>query len=58
MAFSKKKADARKDWLLGYDDTVFVDHTQETLNYSDFVHKELIQFSMADNLRCFTMAAS
>jgi len=51
MAFSKKKADARKDWLNSYDHDAFIDHTQETINYSDFVHKELVQFSVADNMR-------
>jgi DNA topoisomerase-2 len=51
MAFSKKKADARKDWLNTYDAKAFVDHTAESLNYSDFIHKELVHFSNADNAR-------
>jgi len=51
MAFAKDKVNERKDWLNNYDSEVFVDHSLETLDYSDFVHKELIQFSMADNER-------
>ena len=52
MAFNKKLADTRKDWLTTYDPvTTFVDHSQETLRYKDFVNKELILFSVADCLR-------
>ena len=51
LAFNKKKADDRKQWLTTYDPEVGVDHNQKTLRYYDFVHKELIQFSYYDNLR-------
>ena len=52
LAFSKAQADARKAWLRTYDPvTTFVDHSQPTLRYRDFVNKELILFSVADCAR-------
>lgn len=51
MAFNKKKADLRKDWLQAYNPKLYVDHTIKELRYYDFIHKELIHFSNADNLR-------
>jgi len=45
LAFNKKLADKRKEWLAGYQPGVFVDHSQKTLRYKDFVDKELILFS-------------
>ena len=50
-AFSKNMADARKEWLRGYDPNVFVDHSSATISYSDFIDRELIHFSNADNVR-------
>jgi len=51
LAFNKKKADLRKDWLSNYDPKIFVDHNQKDLRLNDFIYKELIHFSNADNLR-------
>src|SRR3984957_7763624 len=51
LAFSKKKADARKVWLGNFLPGTYLDHSMKTLSYNDFVNKELILFSMADNLR-------
>lgn len=51
LAFSKKKADARKTWLGNFVPGTYLDHSTKTLTYDDFVNKELILFSMADNLR-------
>ena len=52
MAFNKKFADKRKEWLETYDPvTTFVDHSVDRLRYKDFVNKELILFSVADCLR-------
>lgn len=48
MAFSKKKVEQRKDWLKNFVPGTFLDHSQEQISYSDFVHKELILFSRAD----------
>lgn len=51
LAFSKKKADARKEWLGNFIPGTYLDITGGTISYTDFVQKELILFSMADNMR-------
>jgi DNA topoisomerase-2 len=51
LAFSKKKADARKEWLREFVPGNHLDLTGHKISYDDFVNKELILFSMADNLR-------
>ncbi|KAF1977580.1 type II DNA topoisomerase [Bimuria novae-zelandiae CBS 107.79] len=51
LAFSKKKADARKEWLREFVPGNHLDLTTKEITYDDFVNKELILFSMADNLR-------
>ncbi|KAH3663440.1 hypothetical protein WICMUC_005966 [Wickerhamomyces mucosus] len=51
LAFSKKKADDRKDWLRGYTPGTFLDPDLNDIPISDFINKELILFSMADNIR-------
>ncbi|WWD17171.1 hypothetical protein CI109_101609 [Kwoniella shandongensis] len=51
MAFNKKKADDRKEWLRQFRPGTFLDHDINSLPISDFVNKELILFSMADNIR-------
>ena len=51
LAFSKKKADERKEWLRQFKPGTYLDHTSKEISYTDFVNKELILFSMADNIR-------
>ncbi|KAF3917390.1 hypothetical protein ABW21_db0204435 [Orbilia brochopaga] len=51
MVFSKKKVEERKEWLRQYRPGVYLDHTSEKISYDDFINKELILFSMADNIR-------
>lgn len=51
MAFNKKLAHQRKQWLEKYDPTLTVDHTRKYLTVSNFVNLELIHFSNADNIR-------
>jgi DNA topoisomerase-2 len=51
LAFSKKKADARKEWLGNFIPGTFLDHTSKSITYSNFVNRELILFSVADNIR-------
>lgn len=55
LAFSKKLADERKTWLSTYDPKRYaqpeVVSGKKKLDYSKFVHQELIHFSNADNLR-------
>jgi DNA topoisomerase-2 len=56
LAFSKKLADERKQWLSSYDPKRGIKPTvddggKKHIAYSRFVHDELIHFSNADNLR-------
>eukprot|EP00736_Rhodelphis_marinus_P005637 Rmarinus@m.29818 len=51
LAFSKERADDRKQWLGTYEAGTHVDHSQTELTYTDFVNKELILFSRADCVR-------
>ena len=51
LAFSGKRADARKDWLRDVDDKLYLDQDVNEIRYYDFVHKELILFSLASNMR-------
>ncbi|KAM0259045.1 hypothetical protein ACHAQJ_003546 [Trichoderma viride] len=51
LAFSKKKADARKEWLGNFVPGTYLDHSSKLISYGDFVNRELILFSMADNIR-------
>ncbi|KAK9790352.1 hypothetical protein WJX73_001002 [Symbiochloris irregularis] len=48
LAFSRKKIEERKQWLQSYVPGTYLDMSQETISYSDFVNKELILFSRAD----------
>ncbi|KAJ5174226.1 DNA topoisomerase 2 [Penicillium canariense] len=51
LAFSKKKADERKEWLRQFKPGTYLDHSMSKISYTDFINKELILFSMADNMR-------
>ncbi|KAK5134560.1 DNA topoisomerase 2 [Meristemomyces frigidus] len=52
LAFSKKKADARKQWLGEFVPGTYLDmSSKDDITYNDFINKELILFSMADNMR-------
>lgn len=51
LAFSKQRVNDRKQWLSSYSPGIFFDHVNDELNYSNFVNKELILFSVADNAR-------
>ncbi|KAK5044835.1 DNA topoisomerase 2 [Exophiala bonariae] len=51
LAFSKKKADERKEWLRQFKPGTYLDMSINKISYTDFVNKELILFSMADNIR-------
>jgi DNA topoisomerase-2 len=48
LAFNKKRADNRKEWLMTYDRTKILDHTAEKVPYEEFIHKDLIHFSNRD----------
>ena len=49
--FNKKRADDRKQWLEQYDKTAFLDTSQSSVNYDDFINHELIHFSTYDCAR-------
>lgn len=51
LAFDKKHADMRKQWLLTYEPDVILEQTQKTIPIPEFVNKELIHFSNCDNQR-------
>jgi DNA topoisomerase-2 len=52
MAFSKKRADDRKKWLANYNpQRMLVIGAAGRVDYSRFIHDELIHFSNADNIR-------
>merc|ERR1712137_1077775 len=51
LAFNKKRADDRKDWINSYRDGDCVDHSRLNVYFSDFVNKELVVFSKYDTMR-------
>lgn len=51
LAFSKKRADDRKEWLRQHEPGTFLDPTLDVIPIKDFINKELILFSLADNIR-------
>jgi DNA topoisomerase-2 len=51
MAFSKTRADDRKSWMNNYEEGSYVDHSQPTITYQDFVNLELVQFSKYSVMR-------
>eukprot|EP01022_Parablepharisma_sp_SALTPOND_P023410 TRINITY_DN493_c0_g1_i1.p1 TRINITY_DN493_c0_g1~~TRINITY_DN493_c0_g1_i1.p1 ORF type:complete len:1278 (-),score=243.32 TRINITY_DN493_c0_g1_i1:3837-7670(-) len=51
MAFGKKHAEKRKDWINSYQEGTYIDYNQPQIRYKDFVDRELILFSMYDNMR-------
>ena len=48
MVFNKKRADDRKDWLEDYNRDSYLDTSNTTVSYTDFINKELIHFSKYD----------
>ena len=59
MAFSKKRAEDRKEWMRKFEVSfkcingnlqpgTFLDHDTDTVSYSEFINKELILFSLSD----------
>ena len=51
MAFNKKKADDRKEWLKNFAPGTFINHARDQIPLKDFINHELILFSQADNIR-------
>ena len=51
MAFSKKRAIDRKEWLKKYNGDNYLDDELKIVPIADFIDKDLIEFSMYDNVR-------
>ena len=51
LAFNKKRANDRKEWLYKYDRNIILDSAQEDVTFNEFIDKELIHFSNASNDR-------
>ena len=51
LAFNKKEADKRKDWLYQYNEKEILDSKQVDIPVETFIHKELIHFSNSDTKR-------
>eukprot|EP01041_Mallomonas_annulata_P004201 gene4201-8354_t len=51
MAFSKKRVEDRKQWLLALEAGTHIDYAVDQISYDKFVNHELILFSHADNQR-------
>ncbi len=51
MAFNKKRADDRKDWLANYSREAYLDTSKPEIPYEEFVDRGLIHFSIYDNER-------
>jgi len=48
MAFNKKRANDRKDWLIAYNRSDYLDTSQKNVTYEEFIEKEMIHFSKYD----------
>jgi DNA gyrase/topoisomerase IV subunit B len=46
-----KCTDKRKTWLSNYDKSIYIDVKENRVSYQDLINKELIHFSIYDNLR-------
>ncbi|CAD7943152.1 unnamed protein product [Amoebophrya sp. A120] len=51
LAFNKKRADDRKDWMMQHVEGEYVDHTQPSVSYKDFIDKEYVLFCKYDIYR-------
>jgi DNA topoisomerase-2 len=51
MAFNKDRVNDRKTWLDTYEPGIFIDHNVSKIRIDDFVNRELMLFSMANNIR-------
>lgn len=51
LAFNKKRADDRKQWLMKYDPEITLDYNSETVSYEDFINNEFIHYGNADLIR-------
>lgn len=51
LAFAEGREDDRKKWLNTFDPKVYLNTSDKRISYYDFIHKELIAFSIYDTAR-------
>ena len=52
LAFNKERAKDRREWIESiFQSSSYIDPSRKRVTYEDFINKELIQFSFADNVR-------
>ena len=51
LAFNKKRADDRKDWLFKYNRDSIADFSRKTMTFNEFIDDEMIHFSNESNDR-------
>ena len=54
LAFNKKRADDRKDWLQTYDKNTILDSNDKNVSFNDFIEKEF-DFSNYDLERSYLL---
>ena len=57
LAFNKERAKDRRNWIDSiYESSAYINPLQNKITFEDFINKELIQFSFADNVRSIPSA--
>lgn len=56
LAFAKEKIGDRKEWLKNYNRSIVLDARDRQIPVENFIDKELIHFSIADNIRSIPSA--
>jgi len=51
MMFDKTRANDRKEWMMRHDPALTIDPSARVVSHSDFANREMVLFSLADNLR-------
>ncbi|KAI5147095.1 DNA topoisomerase II [Nematocida ausubeli] len=51
LAFSKKRVESRKVWLKEFVPGTYLDNRVQAISIKNFIDRELIHFSLADNIR-------
>ncbi|OMH85453.1 DNA topoisomerase 2 [Zancudomyces culisetae] len=51
LAFSKSRADDRKEWIAGYEPGTYLDTSMKQVPVTEFINKELVLYSIADTAR-------
>ena len=51
LAFCNKRADDRKIWINTYNPKIYIDSNEKRISYYDFIHKELVAFSVYSTMR-------